>query len=102
MSSWRDGHARAFRMGLKHGAYCLGCCWLLFVILFPLGMTNVAAMALITLLIFAEKSLPFGRSVGRGAAAVLVAYGLLIVLVPEALADRHAARHGRDGDVGSL
>jgi predicted metal-binding membrane protein len=85
MSSWRDGHAGAFRMGLKHGAYCLGCCWLLFVILFPLGMTNVAAMALITLLIFAEKSLPFGRSALRAAAAVLVAYGLLIMLAPQLL-----------------
>ena len=37
MTSWRDGTAGAFRMGLFHGIYCLGCCWLLFVILFPLG-----------------------------------------------------------------
>jgi predicted metal-binding membrane protein len=51
-------------MSLEHGIYCLGCCWLLFVILFPLGMMKVAAMALITLLIFAEKSLPLGQRVG--------------------------------------
>jgi predicted metal-binding membrane protein len=82
MGSWRDGYGGAFRMGLEHGAYCLGCCWLLFVILFPLGMTNVAAMAAITVLIFAEKSLPMGRAVGRGAALALVAYGLLVVLMP--------------------
>jgi predicted metal-binding membrane protein len=85
MSSWRDGRGGAFRMGLEHGVYCLGCCWLLFVILFPLGMANVAAMALITLLIFAEKALPMGRSVGRAAAVVLLAYGLLVVLMPELL-----------------
>jgi predicted metal-binding membrane protein len=85
MNGWRDGYGGALRMGLEHGAYCLGCCWLLFVILFPLGMTNVAAMALITLLIFAEKSLPIGPAVGRGAAVALVAYGLLVLVMPELL-----------------
>ncbi|HET7714820.1 MAG TPA: DUF2182 domain-containing protein, partial [Bauldia sp.] len=40
MHSWRPGTAGALRMGLEHGLYCLGCCWLLFVILFPLGMMN--------------------------------------------------------------
>src|ERR671938_1047278 len=73
MTSWRDGYGGAFRMGLEHGLYCLGCCWLLFVILFPLGMTNVAAMAVITLLIFAEKSLAIGPAVARAAALALVA-----------------------------
>lgn len=85
LHSWRDGQAGAFRMGLEHGAYCLGCCWLLFVILFPLGVMNVAAMAVITLLIFAEKSLPFGRQAGEFAAAALVAYGSLVVFLPDAL-----------------
>ena len=47
-------------MGLLHGVYCLGCCWLLFVILFPLGM-NVGAMAAVTLIILAEKMLPWPR-----------------------------------------
>jgi hypothetical protein len=72
-------------MGLKHGAYCLGCCWLLFVILFPLGVMNVLAMALITLLIFAEKSLPGGVLIGRVAAFVFVGYGVLVLFVPGAL-----------------
>jgi len=80
MASWRDGYPGAFRMGLEHGAYCLGCCWLLFVILFPL-----AAMAAITLLIFAEKSLPLGPRVSQVAAVALIAYGVLVVLVPGAL-----------------
>jgi predicted metal-binding membrane protein len=85
MSSWRDGCRGAFRMGLEHGAYCLGCCWLLFVILFPLGMTNVAAMALITLVIFAEKSTSWSQRVRRIAAWALVAYGALVVVRPEFL-----------------
>jgi predicted metal-binding membrane protein len=85
LSSWRDGYGGSFRMGLEHGVYCLGCCWLLFVILFPLGMMNVAAMAAITLLIFAEKSLPAARRLGGAAALALIAYGVLVLFVPSAL-----------------
>lgn len=85
LTSWREGRLGAFRMGLEHGMYCLGCCWLLFVILFPLGMTNVAIMALITALIFAEKSLPIGRQAGALAGALLIAYGLSALLVPQLL-----------------
>jgi predicted metal-binding membrane protein len=85
MTSWRDGAAGAMSMGLLHGAYCLGCCWLLFVILFPLGIMNIAAMAVITLVIFAEKTLPWGRAAARAAAAVLIAYGSVVVAAPQFL-----------------
>lgn len=85
LQSWRDRASGAFRMGLEHGLYCLGCCWLLFAILFPLGIMNVAAMALITVLIFAEKSWPIGRRVAQAAAVALVAYGALVLVVPDAL-----------------
>jgi predicted metal-binding membrane protein len=85
LGSWRDGYVGSFRMGLEHGSYCLGCCWLLFVILFPLGVMNVGAMVAITLLIFAEKSLPRGETIAQVAAVALVAYGALVVSVPDAL-----------------
>jgi predicted metal-binding membrane protein len=85
MTSWRDGMAGALRMGLVHGAYCLGCCWLLFLILFPIGVMNIGAMALITLVIFAEKTLPWGRATARAAAAALVAYGAAVVAAPRIL-----------------
>jgi predicted metal-binding membrane protein len=85
MTSWRDGAIGALRMGLLHGAYCLGCCWLLFVILFPLGIMNIAAMAVITLIIFAEKTLPWGRLAPRAAAAALVAYGVVVIAAPQVL-----------------
>jgi predicted metal-binding membrane protein len=85
MSSWRDGNGGAVRMGAEHAVYCLGCCWMLFVLLFPLGMMNVAAMALIAVLIFAEKSLPIGRQAATAAAALLIAWGALVLLVPSAL-----------------
>ena len=74
MTSWRDGRLGALRMGLLHGAYCLGCCWLLFVVLFPLGIMNIAAMAVLTVLVFAEKTLPWAGWAVRAAAAVLVVY----------------------------
>jgi predicted metal-binding membrane protein len=85
MTSWRDGYGGAFRMGLDHGIYCLGCCWLLFVIFFPLGMMNVAAMAAITVLIFAEKSLSLGHRISQLGALALIVYGLVAVFVPEVL-----------------
>ena len=65
--------------------FTLGCGWLLFVILFPIGIMNVAAMAVITVLIFAEKSLPFGRRISQIAAFALIGYGLLAVIVPRTL-----------------
>ena len=85
MTSWRDGAVGALRMGLLHGTYCLGCCWLLFVILFPLGIMNIAAMAVITLVVFAEKTLPWGRVVARATAAALIAYGVVVIAAPHAL-----------------
>ena len=72
-------------MGLEHGAYCLGCCWLLFVILFPLGLMNLAVMALVTALIFAEKVLPIGRQISKLVGAGIIIYGALIIFLPVAL-----------------
>jgi predicted metal-binding membrane protein len=85
LTSWRDGASGALRMGLEHGASCLGCCWLLMVILFPLGIMNLAAMALVTLVIFAEKALPWERLPVQGTAAALVLYGAVVIAAPRAL-----------------
>ena len=85
MTSWREGIGGALHMGAEHGLWCLGCCWLLFVVLFPLGLMNVAAMALITLLILAEKSAPWGRPVVRAAAAALILYGAAVLIAPSLL-----------------
>lgn len=85
MTSWREGHVGALRMGVAHGAYCLGCCWLLFAILFPLGIMNIAAMAIVTLVVFAEKALPWGRLASRATAAALLAYGAAVIAAPELL-----------------
>ncbi|HEX6798901.1 MAG TPA: DUF2182 domain-containing protein [Ktedonobacterales bacterium] len=85
MTSWRSGYGGALRMGTAHGLYCLGCCWLLFAILFPLGMMNVAALALLSALIFAEKVLPAGRLISTIAGIALITYGVLVVVAPALL-----------------
>jgi predicted metal-binding membrane protein len=96
MFSWRDGYGGALRMGLTHGVYCLGCCWLLFAILFPLGMMNIAVLALVTLLIFGEKALPYGDKLAWVGAAVLIGYGLAVIVSPSLLptvAPQHMKMH---------
>lgn len=85
LTSWRDGVGGAFRMGAEHGLYCAGCCWLLFALLLPLGMMNVFATVVITLLILAEKILPLGERVALGAGVLMIAYGALVLIVPDAL-----------------
>jgi len=88
------------RMGLLHGAYCLGCCWLLFALLFPLGLMNIAAMAVLTALVFAEKTLPWGRRAAQATAAVLIAYGVLVIGLPQALPTFPAAGDTIPADTG--
>jgi predicted metal-binding membrane protein len=85
LTSWRDGYGGAIRMGLRHGLLCLGCCWMLFAILFPLGLMNLAAMAALTVVITAEKLLPRARPVTWAVAVALVFSGLVVIVHPEAL-----------------
>jgi predicted metal-binding membrane protein len=84
-TSSRDGKIGAIQRGLVHGGYCVGCCWLLFLILLPLGVMNVAATLVVALLVFGEKCLPAGNRLARAAAPVLVVYGLVVTLFPDAL-----------------
>lgn len=85
LSYWQDGRWGAVRMGLRHGVFCVGCCWVLFLLLVPLGVMNVGAMLVIAALVFAEKTLPQGQRVARFAAIAMVVYGLLAVAVPATL-----------------
>lgn len=77
---WRPGTAGAFRMGLVHGAWCLGCCWALMGLLFFGGVMNLLWIAAITAFVLGEKVLPFGRAGGRvvGVAAIAVALALAL------------------------
>jgi predicted metal-binding membrane protein len=75
MTEWRDGPAGALRMGLRHGAYCLGCCWALMGLLFVAGMMNLVWVAAITVFVLIEKVAPGGRWLGRAGGAVLMLAG---------------------------
>ena len=67
-------------MGLRHGLYCTGCCWLLMALLFVAGTMNLVWIAALTLMVSAEKILPFGSVVSAllGAAALLVGTWFLV------------------------
>ena len=72
---WREGGLAALKSGVGHGAYCLGCCWMLMALLFVGGIMNLAWIAAIALLVLIEKTLPGGDWMGRIIGAVLVAWG---------------------------
>ena len=79
MTGWREGRRGAFVMGVRHGLYCLGCCWALMVLLFVAGVMNLVWVAAIAVAILVEKVVPRGDLVGRLAGGVLVAAGVLVV-----------------------
>jgi predicted metal-binding membrane protein len=78
---YRSGSAGALRMGVIHGAYCVGCCWLLMALLFVAGIMNLAWIALLTLVVALEKLLPGGRRVTTAAGIVCLAGGGAILLL---------------------
>jgi predicted metal-binding membrane protein len=76
---WQPGAAGALRMGLRHGGYCLGCCWFLMALLFVGGVMNLAWIAGIALYVAAEKLLPIGRTLSRLAGVALCAAGAFLL-----------------------
>jgi len=78
---YRAGGAGALRMGALHGAFCLGCCWLLMALLFVGGVMNLAWIALLSVLVAGEKLLPGGRRVGQAAGIGFILWGALVALL---------------------
>ena len=79
MSEWRDGKRGALLMGVKHGSYCVGCCWILMALLFVAGVMNLLWVASITAFVLIEKVVPRGELVGHVAGGVLSLAGILLV-----------------------
>lgn len=77
LTQWRHGALGAFWMGARHGLYCLGCCWMLMLLLFVGGVMNMAWIAGLALFVLVEKLAPAGGWLGRGAGLVLLGWGLL-------------------------
>ena len=78
---FKSGAGGAFRLGLQHGLYCVGCCWALMVLLFVGGVMNVLWIAALSILVLSEKLLPAGRLVPRLAGLVLIAAGTIFLYI---------------------
>jgi predicted metal-binding membrane protein len=77
MTNWRDGRLGAFRMGVRHGVYCLGCCWALMCVLFVVGVMNLVWVAVLTAFVLLEKTGPAGIIVARAGGVAMILAGLL-------------------------
>lgn len=77
---WRPGVLGGWRMGLAHGAYCLGCCWALMGLLFVVGVMNLLWVAVIGAFILLEKNLPQGLWLGRLCGLLLLGWSLWLLL----------------------
>ena len=78
---WRPGRMGAFVMGVRHGAYCVGCCWMLMALLFIGGIMNLAWIAALALLVLVEKLTPAGPIVSRASGLLLIAWAVATLLV---------------------
>ncbi|HSA83158.1 MAG TPA: DUF2182 domain-containing protein [Geminicoccaceae bacterium] len=76
---WRPGNSGALRMGLRHGLYCIGCCWVLMALLFVGGVMNLLWIALLALFVLLEKVLPRGELFSRLSALLLAGAGVLVI-----------------------
>jgi predicted metal-binding membrane protein len=79
LNHWRDGWMGALRMGVAHGAYCVGCCAVLMALLFLAGAMNLLWVAALAAFVFAEKLLPGGVWVGRAGGVAMLGYGVVLL-----------------------
>lgn len=77
---WRPGAHGAFMMGVRHGLYCVGCCWMMMLLLFVGGVMNLGWIAGLAILVLVEKLAPAGHWIGRGAGIVLAGWGIAALL----------------------
>jgi len=86
---WHAGLLGAVRMGLEHGAYCVGCCWGLMLVLFAVGVMSLVWMAVVAAIIFAEKVLPFGERLSKVFALALIVLGVWVAAAPARVPGLH-------------
>lgn len=80
LNHWRDGASGALRMGLKHGLYCLGCCWFLMALMFAAGIMSLLWMAVIAVFILLEKLLPAGTWLARAGGVAMLGFGVYLLV----------------------
>jgi predicted metal-binding membrane protein len=77
---WQRGVMGGFRLGISHGAFCLGCCWALMLLLFVGGVMNLWCIAALTIFVLLEKLAPLGAQGGRLSGLLIIALGLFYLL----------------------
>jgi predicted metal-binding membrane protein len=80
MTQWRDGIRGALAMGMKHGAHCLGCCWMLMGLLFVFGAMNLIWVAALSILVLLEKLAPFGHAIARVSGIAMLAGAIALAI----------------------
>ena len=80
MTNWRDGITGALQMGMRHGAHCMGCCWMLMLVLFAVGVMNLLWVALLTLVVLLEKTGRAGVLVARVAGTAMIILGIVFLV----------------------
>ena len=80
LGRWRAGSLGAFRMGIDHGAYCVGCCWALMLLLFVGGVMNLYVIAALTLVVAGEKIAPVGEWGSRLGGGLLIALAVWLLV----------------------
>ena len=83
MTRWRPGLAGGFRLGLVHGAYCVGCCWGLMAVLVAAGAMGLAWVTVVALVVFAEKLLPRAKIAEWAVGGALLVLAAVVALRPE-------------------
>jgi predicted metal-binding membrane protein len=78
MTRWRDGAVGALRLGLEHGAFCVGCCWMLMALLFVAGVMNLVWVAVLTAFVLIEKVTPYPRMTANVAGVLLIVGGIVV------------------------
>jgi len=76
---WRDGGGGALAMGIDHGLYCIGCCWVVMALLFVGGVMNLLWVAALAAFVLMEKLVPAGQWVARSSGALMIAFGLTLI-----------------------
>jgi predicted metal-binding membrane protein len=79
--NWEKGNAGAVKMGVKHGLFCVGCCWALMLLLFVGGVMNLLWIALLSIFVLLEKILPFGRVSGKISGVLMIIAGLSFLML---------------------
>lgn len=75
-SEWREGRRGALVMGIRHGLFCLGCCWALMALLFVAGVMNLLWVAVLAAIVLVEKLAPQGPLIGRAAGVLFAVWGV--------------------------